>query len=149
MRLSKRILASRANGARSRGPKTAEGKRRSSANAVRHGLLSRTIVMHNESQENFAALLDQHLRKLAPADAVEYGVVEEMAAATWRLRRLWAVETRLLDQGVAKCPGADELSRIAETFSAMAAGPELPLLDRYEGRLHRMYQRSLHNFMLL
>jgi hypothetical protein len=48
-----RILSSRANGARSTGPVTAEGKRRSSQNATSHGLLARHIVMRDESPEGF------------------------------------------------------------------------------------------------
>jgi hypothetical protein len=149
MQLSKRAIASRANGALSRGPKTEEGKRRSSANSIRHGLLAKCVVLRNESQETFAQHLDQHLQKLNPADDVEQGVVEEMAAAAWRLRRLWTIETTLLDKCVEKRPESGERARIAAAFAELSSSNELHLLDRYEARLHRMYQRSLHNLLVL
>jgi hypothetical protein len=53
MNLFKRAIASRAKGATSRGPKTEEATRRSSQNAIRHGLLAKCIVLHNESEEVF------------------------------------------------------------------------------------------------
>lgn len=153
MRPSKAILAaraaSRANGARGRGPVTEEGKRRSSLNAIRHGLLAKGVVLQNESEETFARLHAQHLAKLGPADAVEEGAVEEMVAANWRLRRLWAIETRLFDNSIAKRQEPDERDRLAGAFSDLAAGNTLHILDRYENRLHRMYQRSLHQFLVL
>src|ERR1035441_1485559 len=74
-------IAARANGARSRGPATPEGKRRSSQNATSHGLLARCIVMENESRTAFEALIAQHCDRLQPADALEFGFIEEMAAA--------------------------------------------------------------------
>jgi hypothetical protein len=149
MQLSKRAIASRANGALSRGPKTEGGKRRSSANSLRHGLLAKCVVLRNESQETFAQHLDQHLQKLNPADDVEQGVVEEMAAAAWRLRRLWSIETTLLDKCVEKRPESGDRARIAAAFAELSSSNELHLLDRYEARLHRMYQRSLHNLLVL
>jgi len=142
------MIASRANGALSRGPKTEEGKRRSSANAMRHGLLSKCVVLPGESQEIFSSLLEQHLAKLEPADGVEHGVVEEMVASVWRLRRLWAVENRLMSQAMDKRTETDELDRIAGAFSDLSRQPELHLIQRYEGRLHNMYQRSLHNLFI-
>jgi hypothetical protein len=77
----KRILSSRANGARSRGPTTPVGKQASSLNAVRHGLLAKCVVLTNECRENFDILLAQHLDRYRPADDVELSVVEEMASA--------------------------------------------------------------------
>lgn len=149
MRTIKSLISSRINGAKSRGPKSPEGKRRSSLNATRHGLLAKGIVLQNESEQTFAILVAQHILKLNPTDDVEQCAIEEMVASIWRLRRLWAIEKRLFDRGIEKSPELDEMDRIAGAFSALAAGPELHLLDRYESRLHRTYHRSLHNFLLL
>src|SRR6185312_7791684 len=114
---------------------TEDGKRRSSLNAIRHGLLAKGVVLGNESEETFARLHAQHLAKLGPADDVEEGAVEEMVAASWRLRRLWAIETRLFDNSIAKRQEPDERDRLAGAFSDLAAGNSLHILDRYETRL--------------
>ncbi len=145
----RRILASRANGARSAGPVTAQGKRKSSQNAVSHGLLARHIVMRDESPEGFQSVLDDHLCRLQPADGVEVGLVEEMVAAHWRLRLAWALETRLLENEAAAQSSGDALDRIANGFAELAAKPSLALMHRYQTRLHLNYQRALHNMLLL
>ena len=142
-------LASRANGARSRGPATPEGKRRSSQNAIRHGLLARCIVMKNESQTAFEALIAHHCDRLHPADAFEFGFIEEMAAAYWRMRRAWALETRIFENHAKAQPPGDEIDRMAAAFTDPATHPGLGLMHRYETRLHCIYQRALHNFLLL
>ena len=103
----RRILASRANGAHSRGPRTPRGKARSSQNAIHHGLLAKCVVLNGESDEGFQLLLSHHLARFAPADDVDRGFVDEMAAASWRLRRAWALETRLFDQAVEDQPPGD------------------------------------------
>ena len=144
----RRILASRANGARSRGPKTPLGKLRSSQNALRHALLSKYLVLSNESREGFQAFLREHLERFCPADGVELGLIEEMVAA-WRLRRVWAAETRLIDNAVSAHPSADELDRLTAAFSKLASSRESELFQRYETRFHNMYQRSLYSLLLL
>ena len=54
---SARALASRRNGARSRGPRTAAGKARSSKNALKHGLCARQlVVLPQEDAAAFEAL---------------------------------------------------------------------------------------------
>ncbi len=57
MRTERQIEASRANGAKSRGPVTPEGRRNSCGNALKHGLFADTIVLKGELEERFLELL--------------------------------------------------------------------------------------------
>jgi hypothetical protein len=144
-----RILASRANGARSAGPITVQGKLRSSKNAISHGLLAHQIVMTDEAPEGFHAVMKDHLDRLQPADGMEFALVEEMVAAHWRLRRALAIETRLLENEAAAQDSPDSLDRVTKAFDELAAKPALGLLHRYQTRLHLNYQRALYNMLLL
>jgi hypothetical protein len=145
----RRIKASRANGARSKGPVTPEGKQRSALNARRHCLLSRIVVIDGEKEENFQELLTQHVDRLQPADGVEYALVEEMASAYWRLHRNWAIEKRMIDNQVREERGCDNIDCFVAAFRTLSMGTAFPLLQRYETRLHNMYQRSLRSFLQL
>src|ERR1700683_974764 len=102
--ITRKMLASRANGARSRGPTTEEGKKRSAMNSLRHGLLSKCTVLPDESREVFDQLLDQYRTKFDPLDGVEHNHVEEMVASVWKKRRIWAAENNLLAKTAAKRP---------------------------------------------
>ncbi|MBZ5626757.1 MAG: hypothetical protein LAQ69_49980, partial [Acidobacteriia bacterium] len=128
---------------------TPEGKLRSSRNAISHGLLADCVVLPGESREGFLALHNQHLERFCPVDDVEAGMVEEMAAASWRMRRAWAIENVLLEDALPSAPQVDDMGRIAASFRKLASSPELALLYRYEVRLHLMYHRALQNFLLL
>jgi hypothetical protein len=105
--------------------------------------------LENESSECFDELVTQHQERFAPADGVEFAMIEEMVAANWRMRRAWAIENRLMEKAIRNQPPGDEAARIAGAFSDLAASPELNLLHRYEARLHRIYQRALDNLLIL
>ena len=47
--------ANRRNALRSTGPKTDEGKRRSRANSIRHGLIAETVIGILEDAEDYEA----------------------------------------------------------------------------------------------
>jgi hypothetical protein len=145
----KRLQANRANAARSTGPVTPEGKARAAANATRHGLLAKQILVGNECPDNFKALCDILLQRFAPGDDFEYGLIEELAAAYWRLRRAWALETEMLENAMQKQSARRQFARMDAAFGELAAQPKLGLLHRYESRLHLMYQRALHSLLLL
>ena len=133
----RRIRASRANGAKSRGPKSPEGKERVRYNALRHGYLSELVVLPNENREKFDELIRQHVLRFAPLDDVESSMVEEMANAYWRQRRLWCVETKMYEMALAQQPeDPDEASRLLGAFRNLASRPDFELLHRYEARLH-------------
>jgi hypothetical protein len=145
----RRIRASRANGARSRGPVSPEGKERSARNALRHGILAQSIVLAEENSDAFRAALAAYVERFHPADDVDLGFIEEMATAFWRQRRCWGIETRILQDAVAAATAADPLGRYAQAFSSLAATPQLGLMHRYETRLHMMFQRALTNYLLV
>jgi hypothetical protein len=146
-KLSKRTIASRANGKLSHGPTTTAGKLRASANSTRHGLLAKCILIEGEGAETFALLHQQYIDRINPTDGIEISLVEELAATVWRQRRLWCIETDLLNEAARKYPGAGD--RITRAFSDLSRGPELALIDRYESRLHRMFQRTLKNIQMV
>src|ERR1700683_1988303 len=122
---------------------------RSSLNALRHAMCANGIVLHHESRENFLIPLQQHVDRFQPANEVEFGMVEEMCAAYWRQRRAWAIETASLDKQIALQPDENNADRTAAGFDPLAASPSLPLLHRYEPRLHLMYQRALRTLIML
>ena len=106
----RQLMSSRANGALSRGPKTPEGKRKSSLNAVRHGLLSKIVVAQNESRHGFDLVFGDHFNTFEPTNGVELGFTETMAASAWRLRRLWALENKMMNDAIEAAGSADELT---------------------------------------
>jgi hypothetical protein len=69
-RTEKQRAASRANGARSRGPVTPDGKDRASRNSIRHGLLARAILLEGESRERFNQLVQVLNDALQPETAI-------------------------------------------------------------------------------
>jgi hypothetical protein len=105
--------------------------------------------MENESTAAFEALVAHHCDRLQPADALEFDFIEEMAAANWRMRRAWALERRIYENHAKAQPPGDEIDRMAAAFTDPATHPGLRLMHRYETRLHCIYQRALHNFLLL
>jgi hypothetical protein len=94
-----RLEANRANAPLSGGPRTEEGKRRSSMNASKHGLTARTIVLPKEDPEKYAAFVKEILEYWKPANAMERELGQLMAQQQWRLRRIGDIEEDLLENG--------------------------------------------------
>ncbi len=161
-----RSSAARANGAKSRGPQTPEGKLASSRNAFTHGLTARTVVLDHESQDDYQAELRAYLDHFRPQSKPEIDLVHQLSAqavrvrcarlikvaAQWRLSRYAAIETAILDRKMADQADwvdnkYEEISghhRLAIAFESLAgANGSLALLNRYQARLHREYQRIL------
>ena len=92
----RQIAANRINAKRSTGPKTELGKRRSSRNALRHGLLSKFVVLPTESEDEYNEFSREIAQDLAPIGALESLLADRIAAAAWRLRRACSIEAGML-----------------------------------------------------
>jgi hypothetical protein len=94
---SKQLEANRRNALRSTGPRTAEGKAWSRMNALKHGLLSRQIIVRSrQCPENTREFRELHRRlseQLAPVGAVEELLVEQIVTSYWRLKRALVAES--------------------------------------------------------
>src|SRR4051812_21285063 len=93
----KRRAANRANARKSTGPRSAAGKGISSRNATTHGLTCSPVgavgpVLPGESEEQYRALRDRLFSELRPAGAMQAEIVEQLAQAIWRLRRIPGIE---------------------------------------------------------
>jgi len=145
----RRLMSSRANGALSHGPITPEGKRKSSQNAVRHGLLAKIVVTQNESRRVFDEVFGGHFHSFEPVNGVELALTENMAASCWRLRRLWALENKMFNDALDAADSPDELTRLDAAFTQLADSPRYTVLQRYAATLDRTYDRALRNMILL
>ena len=97
MTSARQIEANQSNALMSTGPRTPEGKAASCANALKHGLTATTVaVLPCEDGEQFDGLRERVRQELAPVGAVEGELVERIAAAFWRLRRVETIETGVL-----------------------------------------------------
>jgi hypothetical protein len=143
---------SRANGAKSRGPKTAETREKSSRNSLDHGFTAKkTIVLACENPEQFQELLDDYAATYQPGSPVEMDLVNEMVACRWRMQRLRMIETALLDNDINREASETETDdtpvdpgyRIASAFRRIVdESRAISLASRYESRLHRIHERS-------
>ena len=93
MTSDKKIASNRSNAQKSTGPKSAAGKAIVAQNARTHGLLSRSLIIEGESQEEFSELLRLLSDEFQPVGLVEQALVERVGIALWRQRRLVRAES--------------------------------------------------------
>jgi len=148
MATEKQIQASRANGAKSRGPVGFQGKRTSSRNSLRHGMLARTVVLEGESKDRFNELCKSLTDELEPRTAIENLLVQKMAVAHWRQMRFWNIEKAAMDHEVGKqspeIAGADPSLRDALAMRSLGQST-----GQLEIRFDRQFERALRVFQRL
>jgi hypothetical protein len=150
MSSQRKIDSSRANGAKSHGPITEEGRKTSSMNALKYGLTAHTVVLPNEDGEEYDLLLDTYFNDLQPTGIFERDLVVEMVNAKWRQRRFCGVESLMFEreifenrEEIEKEYGSDtKVVAHAFAFHNLALGGSLPMLSQVESRLERIYARA-------
>src|SRR2546426_1023104 len=141
----------RANGAKSKGPKTAETREISSRNPLNPASPARhNMLLACEDPDLFQRMVDEYNTFYQPANPIERDLVEEIIGAKWRIRRMKTIEVALVDhemdnkaEGLERKPArCDTGIHMAVTFKGLSDDSRsVALLSRYESRLHRIFHR--------
>src|SRR2546427_6790877 len=129
-----RLAANAANAQHSTGPRTPEGRARSSQNARTHGLTARDLVIAPNEHEEFEELLRDYQASVQPQDAIQQSEFELLVGAAWNLRRIRRMEVR----------ACSDTTRTAEELEK-----ELDRLVRYKTCIERTFHRSLKELKAL
>ena len=144
------IAANRRNSGSSTGPKSAEGKARSSQNSLTHGLTAQKWLLADEDPVLFEVLWQEADAYFEPR-GLEVEVVERVVGLLWRLRRAAGFEALLLNaktEAEAHDP-TRKLKLLADQPEArpIAGALESILHDDLLNRLGR-YERNFHNQLI-
>jgi len=164
------IEANRRNCQLSTGPRTEQGKARSSRNAVRHGITGQINVLTPTEREVFDRFCEDFVRSLKPQSEIELHLAQAAAEDAWRLSRARAIENNIFALAFAEINEAAEsaaetppdLTTATSIYDQDAPAEDISvdagmaparlfvsnpqrfhLLTLYEQRIHRSMQRSL------
>jgi hypothetical protein len=79
----------------STGPRSAEGKARSSMNALKSGIYSKSLTIPGENPARLDTLLQEYLQRFRPALPEQRDLVDILVRSTWTLRRLAVAEAQV------------------------------------------------------
>jgi hypothetical protein len=150
----RRSVTSAENGKKSRGPKTAEGKRNSSRRATKHGLLAKHLLLDHESTARFYAIVTELHDEFQPQTPSESAAVDNMALCRWRQMRIWTYEHAAMRHEMTRQqqsqPCDDPAICGARAFRTLAdQSGSLALLNRYETSYDRQYSRALRRLVAI
>ena len=152
------LLANRRNAQRSKGPVTPEGKERSRANSLKHGLTGEGIVLTEEDAaevEQMAANLESELR---PSGTMGRVLVRRIATHVVRMDRSVLQETAALSDRVQQAEAdfeapeglddveVDRLRLEAGRRAMFDPSKEATLARKYEAAAERGFFRALKEF---
>ena len=128
------IIANQKNAALSTGPTSVEGKAVSSRNAMKFGFTSQQVVLPYEDAAQFEAMHASLTRELKPGTDIECMLVDEMAAAQWRQRRIEIVQNGYVQTNLQK--SVEEASAFMASF---VLGGEMRKFQKYAATYRRIF----------
>jgi hypothetical protein len=124
MATEKQIAANRLNAKKSTGPRTQNGKIKSSVNALRHGLYSEKYIATTEDQNTFRAFAASFIEEFEPQTASELELVDALIHTAWRRRRISSLISAHLNQALADVDRQDQRMKMQnQTQSASQPQP--------------------------
>ena len=145
----KQLEANREN-AKLGGVKTQEGKEISKMNALKHGLLSKMVLIEGEDEQSFIELGKQLRFGLKPIGELESLLLDRMIANFWRLRRANEVEKNFMERMKNYDDDDYDFSRETEEqkarrrMASMIVHGSIEKIIRYESFIEKSIYKSLH-----
>lgn len=144
---TKQNEANQKNAQASTGPKTTEGKAVSKYNALKHGLLSKEILLKDENAEDLTNLGKKLRAELAPDTELELVLVDRITANAWRLRRVMQIEREMIEEDKKSAFGERTLGGALRYD--FANNDTYGKLIRYENSIERGMFKALHELQRL
>jgi hypothetical protein len=138
----KQLEANRRNAQRSTGPRTGEGKTRSSRNNLRHGLTGHINILPTEDREAHDAFCNELSDSLKPETPMERQLALAIAEDSWRLNRARAIENNMFALGH-EGERRELQTALADARTFQTQANQFQLLTIYEQRINRNLQRNL------
>jgi hypothetical protein len=119
---------------RATGPRTPQGKKRSSFNARKHGIfLSKDLLTGDESPAEFKALLKELRRDYPPVRTIDTTQIEMVAITLWKMRRVLKAEQAKITERMAWSTHDIEMVQRGEAWDSVRASGVSPGLLRPSG----------------
>jgi hypothetical protein len=148
MSSDKKTEANRLNAQKSTGPRTEEGKKRSSQNARRHGITAQTTVNTEEDRIHHDAFCQAMMTELAPVGVMETFLASSVAEEAWRLHHSRAACNNIVAIGHFDGTGDRYETNHAEIHTAITGATVIrdgaktfELLSLYQQRIQRAFQK--------
>lgn len=167
---AKKMEANRRNSRKSTGPRTPQGKRRSSQNALLHGLTARHIVVQDrnggEHQADYNQLIASLNEYFEPQGILERMCVETIATCYWRRQRVFRTERGLIARNLAEkrdylrqekvdtarlnlLPQLEREASALTDHLALPSREDIDKLLRYEAMIDKQLQRAMGQLDIL
>ena len=143
------IAANQANAQKSTGPTSAEGKQRSSLNALKTGLTGRTVLMPGEDAEAYRLHCERFEDQFQPATSEEKELAQSLADLKWRLLRCSQLEHNLFALGRVEFAQTFDhepepvRSALIQAHTLRSYAKDLNNLSIQETRLDKRFHREL------
>jgi hypothetical protein len=140
----------RQNAQASTGPKTEEGKQRSSLNATRHGFTGQTLVLSPEEKEAYESHCIAYMEQYQPANHEETDLIQQYADLRWTLHQISIQQTNVLsimNAITAKFMKDGDLDGL--TLANTPHYRTLSTLSTYEQRRRRAAEATIARFTAL
>ena len=121
----------------STGPRSAEGKARSSRNALKSGIYAKSLIIPGEDPAQLDTLTEEYFQRFCPAFPEQRDQVDILVRSTWTLRRLAVAEAQVF---------AFQMDTVYKLSSEAPLGHAFSFGDRTLARLQRMVNSTQRNF---